>query len=395
MGPPVSAGVAVAAGGVPRLATHGIECLGGPADDVKRVGAADGVGASLADHVSDPFGPVRADMGDLGTPAFTGCLQRIEEGAHGRAFAAGMSPHQPAGVVVDHDGQVLVVAFVGDLIDPDPPQAGQRVDAGGGVGPHPRDDDSDCAPSDPHQLGDCSLGALGGQPGHLLVETAGVSRAVSGPGDLSHRRPVDGAVDPRGVSFNEDLDGSHIQPTPPPPPLTTVIPGGPRSADSASTPARSSRPHMGHENLCRVVELDVLDHRVLDPQHGAPYAGVLHAVLRSVVVDLRQAKNLDGERRVAVEAHSATHRYGTRATIDDDFRKHVPLGSTVGAVGMLRSERHGHGIDDFIEPISIEYTLMPTSDWRTSAWHDLRGVKLYTAELCGDSRGWKLDDPWA
>src|SRR5262249_21931049 len=94
------------------------------------------------------------------------------------------------------------------------------------------------------------------------------------------------------------------------------------SADSASTPARSSRPHMGHENLCRVIELDVLDHRVLDPQHGAPYAGVLHAVLRSVVFDLRQATNLDGERRVAVEAHSASHRYGTRATNDDDVGKH-------------------------------------------------------------------------
>src|SRR6478672_13131122 len=39
MGPPVIAGVTAAAGGVPRLATHGIHCLGGPADDVKRVGA--------------------------------------------------------------------------------------------------------------------------------------------------------------------------------------------------------------------------------------------------------------------------------------------------------------------------------------------------------------------
>src|SRR5262245_58803777 len=99
MGPPVSAGVTAAAGGVPRLAAHGIECLSGPTDDVKRVGAADGAGASLADHVSDPFGPVRADMGDLGASAFTGCFQRIEEGAHRRAFVAGMRPHQPAAVV--------------------------------------------------------------------------------------------------------------------------------------------------------------------------------------------------------------------------------------------------------------------------------------------------------
>ncbi len=182
----------------------------------------------------------------------------------------GLGPHQPAAVVVDHDGQVLVAALVGDLIDPDPLQAGQRVDPRGGVGPHPSDDGSDCAPGDSHQLGDRSLRALCGQPGHLLIERAGVSSAVSGPGDLSHRRPVSGAVDPRGVSFEEDPDGSHVEPTPPPPPLTTVIPGGPRSARSASTPARLSRPHVDHENLCLAVEPNALHHRVLDAQQGAP-----------------------------------------------------------------------------------------------------------------------------
>jgi hypothetical protein len=181
-----------------------------------------------------------------------------------------MRPHQPAAVVIDHDGEVLVAALVGDLIDPDSLQAGERIDLGRDVGPHSSDDRSDCAPSDPHQLGDCCLGALRGQPGHLLVERAGMSRAVSGPGHLSHRRPMGGAVDPRGVSFQDDLDGSHIQPTPPPPPLTTVIPRGPRSTRSASTPARSSRPHMGHQNLCLVIELDVLDHGALDAQQGAP-----------------------------------------------------------------------------------------------------------------------------
>jgi hypothetical protein len=180
----------------------------------------------------------------------------------------------------------------------------------------------DCAPGDPHQLGDCSLRALRGQPGHLLVERAGMPSTMSGPGDLSHRRPVGGAVDPRGVSFQEDLDGSHIEPTPAPPPLTTVIPTGPRSARSAPAPARSSRPHVGHENLCLVVELDVLDHCVLDAQQGAPYAGVLHAVLRSAVSDLRQARNLDRERRVAVQAHSATHGSVTRASFVGRSGKH-------------------------------------------------------------------------
>ena len=37
----------------------------------------------------------------------------------GRFIAAGCGPHEPAGVVVDDDGQVVVAALVGDLIDPD------------------------------------------------------------------------------------------------------------------------------------------------------------------------------------------------------------------------------------------------------------------------------------
>jgi len=156
------AGVTPAAGGVPRIATHCIQCFGGPADDVKRVSTSDGFRASIADHISDPFGPVGGDMGDLGASTLPRCLQRIEEGVHGRPFPAGTGPHQPAAVVVDHDGQVLVATFIGDLVDPDPLQAGERVDPGRGVGPHPRDDHSDCAPSDPHQLGDCSFGTLGG-----------------------------------------------------------------------------------------------------------------------------------------------------------------------------------------------------------------------------------------
>jgi hypothetical protein len=81
---------------------------------------------------------------------------------------------------------------------------------------------------------------------------------------------MDSTVDPRDVGFEEDLNGSHIEPTPAPPPVATVIPGGPRSADSASTLKRSPWPDVGHQNLRLVVELDVLDDGVLDAQHRAP-----------------------------------------------------------------------------------------------------------------------------
>jgi hypothetical protein len=86
-------------------------------------------------------------MGDLRTPLGS---EGVEEGTQRRLVSTGAGPDQPSGVVVDHDGQVLVVALVGDLIDADPAQTSEQVDLTGGVGPDPGDDRSDGAPGDPH-----------------------------------------------------------------------------------------------------------------------------------------------------------------------------------------------------------------------------------------------------
>jgi len=57
---------------------------------------------------------------------------------------------------------------------------------------------------------------------------------------------------------------------PPAPSLTTVI--GRRSPLTPTAPATSPRPepHLGHQQLLILVELDVLDNRLLDAQQGAP-----------------------------------------------------------------------------------------------------------------------------
>ena len=190
-----------------------------------------------------------------------------------------------------------------------------------------------------------------------------MSSTVSGPGHLPHRWPVGRAVDPWGVSLEEDLGGSHVEPTPPPSPLTTVIPGGPRSARSASTSARSSRPHMGHQNLRLDIELDVLDHHVLEAQQGAPYAGVLHAVLRSAVSDLRQARNLDGERRVAVQALSLTHRYDPRASFDDASRKRSALAGSPESLQSTGQEAISYR---FLPRSAVQFAVMAGS---ATWWH--------------------------
>jgi hypothetical protein len=54
-------------------------------------------------------GPVRAEI--------------VKELAQCRGGAVFARPHQPSGVMIDHDQQKPLAFAVGDLIDPDPAQA--------------------------------------------------------------------------------------------------------------------------------------------------------------------------------------------------------------------------------------------------------------------------------
>ncbi len=113
-----------AAGAVPGLPTDHVEGVGRPADHVERVGAAHRVRASLGDHVADPLRAVGADLGDQRAALRA---EGVEERVQGGLVPAWRGPHQPAGVVVDHDRQIPVPALVGDLVDPDPAQPGEPV----------------------------------------------------------------------------------------------------------------------------------------------------------------------------------------------------------------------------------------------------------------------------
>ena len=63
-----------------------------------------------------------------------------------------------------------------------------------GVGHDPRDDRAHAAPRDAHQLRDRGLRGVGHEPGHLVIEVAGVAGAVTGPGHLGDRRAVSGTL---------------------------------------------------------------------------------------------------------------------------------------------------------------------------------------------------------
>jgi hypothetical protein len=147
---------------------------------------------------------------------------------------AGGGPHQPPGVVVDHHRQVPVAPLVRHLIDADPPQPGQAVPAGLGVGDNTGDDAPDRRPGHPQQLTDRLLGGVDRQPGGGVVERAGVPGPMARPGHGGHHHPVLGAADPRRPGLQIGADHAQVQRPPAPPALALVEAG---AAPATPTPA--------------------------------------------------------------------------------------------------------------------------------------------------------------
>ena len=79
-------------------------------------------------------------MGDLDCSLLS---KFVEEHVECSLAAAGSGPNETAGVVIDHDDQVTVSTFVGDLIDPDPTQTPKTIDIGLDVIVDPGDDRPD------------------------------------------------------------------------------------------------------------------------------------------------------------------------------------------------------------------------------------------------------------
>src|SRR5262249_38256140 len=149
-------GPALAApGGVPYIAADLVERVGGPGDHVERVRTADRVAAAGVDHVGDPVGAVGGHVRDGRAPLVAG---QVEEPVQGGLVAARRGPDQPAGVVVDHAGDVLVPLLVGQLVDADAAQVGQPVNDRLRVGADPGHDRPDRAPRHAGKLADRGLG---------------------------------------------------------------------------------------------------------------------------------------------------------------------------------------------------------------------------------------------
>jgi hypothetical protein len=183
---------------------------------------------------------------------------------------AGGGPHQPPGVVVDHHRQVPVALLVRHLIDADPPQPGQAVPAGLGVGDDAGDDPPHRRPGHPQQLTDRLLGGVDRQPGGGVVERASVAGAVARPGHGGHHHPMLGAADPGRPGLQVGADHAQVQRPPAPPPLALVEAGAAPATPTAAAPDPLAGPHRHHQRLLILVEADPFDDRLLDTEQPGP-----------------------------------------------------------------------------------------------------------------------------
>src|SRR6266516_4824751 len=73
-----------------------------------------------------------------------------------------------------------------------------------------------------------------------------------------------------------------------------VCPAPCRAQGTCATTRRTHRANVANHRPTALIELDLLNDRLVDAHKSAPYPGVTHAVLRSPVADPRQASNLSG-----------------------------------------------------------------------------------------------------
>jgi len=234
---------------------------------MERIGHTDRTRTPVCHDGVDEVGPIGGHVGDLGAAVFT---KEVEELTHRGAGAARRGPHQPALVVVDDDHQVLVALLVADLVDPDPPQTRQAVVFGVDVGPDPADDRSDGAPGDPHQLGDRGLRSLGRQPRHLLIEGVGMAGIVTCPRHRGDYHPVLAAGHPWCVGLQHHIHRAQVQRPPTPTPCAGVVARAASTTDSAPATLPLGGSHRGDQQFRVLVELDPLDHGLLDAQQAPP-----------------------------------------------------------------------------------------------------------------------------
>jgi hypothetical protein len=295
--------------GVPGLAADLVQRIGRPPHDVKGVQAQHDCRAAAGDRVGDPGGRIRAHMGELAGAIGS---EGIKEAFQGLLIVAGRGPHQPAGVVVDHHGQVAMALAVGDLVDADAPQPSRRsmswpASSATRVTIRPAVRQATPAARRPPP------GRWHGQPRRGVLKRPGEPRSMPRPRHRGDHHPMGRATNPGRVGLQEHPHHAKVQPTPAAPALALVIARAAALTDRTAPPAAAGGPHHGDHRVSVLVEDDLLDHGVLDTQQPLPYPCRSHAVPPPGNPALSSRKPNDGAACSHARAAQTTHGSVTRA----------------------------------------------------------------------------------
>lgn len=233
----------------------------------------------------------------------------IEEPAQGLAVTALAGPHQPAGGVVDHAGQIAVALAVGDLIDADP-QSIEQIVGVAAIGDHSGHDRGHGAPRDAQQHGEHAQCSVGGQP------CAGSKAQVClAPGRAHGTRATTTpcSTHARGRGLQISLGGPDVQSAPPPRRVPTtaprVIARTPLPTPRAAARLRCPRPHREDQQtsldlrrMRPVVSVSIITSSITMFWSSSAVANTLdmrNAVTPSLALNLESVQNVSRTRRCA------------------------------------------------------------------------------------------------
>jgi hypothetical protein len=187
------------------------------------------IGAAPFDRLDEGVGHVDGDELNGEAALRPEFIKESLESLGGFAFS---HPGGLAGLVVHDDGDVLVPALVGELIDTD---EGEPVESSW-IELLADDSGGDPTDGDPGDLEEASDGRFVGdasEPGDLILEVTGEERARSCPGDLLASDAAAATVDASNGSFEENPDSQDSQ-VPPDAPLAVMNTPGDAAAAAAS-----------------------------------------------------------------------------------------------------------------------------------------------------------------
>lgn len=212
---------------------------------MERVQAGDRLRGAAAHRVVDPVWAIRAHVGQQPGPVIA---ERVEERLDGGFVASLSGPHEPAGVVVDDDGDVALALAVRQLVDPDAPQPVEHVPAVSVLGHDPLHDGGHRPLADPKQLRHHRRRRMRRQPAGLVLERPGETGFGSRPWHRRDDHTVDRATHPTGISFEERPDRPQVQRPPSTPPPPAVMAPASTPAARAATCPRPRRAYLYHQH---------------------------------------------------------------------------------------------------------------------------------------------------